>query len=526
MIHLIRWRTRRQLCIYPLLALLAACGPASAPAAPAAPAPASAPSGPTGLARLPAHDFDTPTAPASAPATPVPATGPPASGAPLGQYTVLFDASHGETAGNADWVISTSQPDPLRERAAPQREADWTGAISAWGVALQRTGRYRLMTLSRGRPISYGDHSNQLDLANFNAFVVPEPNVRFSDAEKTAIMTFVQNGGGLFMIADHDQSDRNNDGMDSLRIWNDLITKNSVQADNPFGFHFDTLNIGSDNPRDIPASAKNDPVIYGPFGDVSGSIIRNGTTETIDPAANPSVRALLYRSHADTSGNTGVFFLTSAFGKGRVAAWGDSSAIDDGTGATNEKLFDGWDDAGGSDALLALNATEWLAKGASATPAPNAPTAGLVQNGDFERGADGWSARTTNKRALVSNVQVHGGSQSGDLCGYNNCAESLAQTISIPAGAKSVRLSYYTYITTQETRHSFDFLTVELRDAGGKQLGTIQRLSDGDPAGAWRQTSFDLSGYAGQTLQLVFSATSGRVAPTEFFVDDVSVIVE
>lgn len=28
-------------------------------------------------------------------------------------YSVLFDNAHAETAGNADWVISTSQPDPL-----------------------------------------------------------------------------------------------------------------------------------------------------------------------------------------------------------------------------------------------------------------------------------------------------------------------------------------------------------------------------------------------------------------------------
>ncbi len=29
-------------------------------------------------------------------------------------YKVLFDDDHAETAGNADWVISSSRPDPLR----------------------------------------------------------------------------------------------------------------------------------------------------------------------------------------------------------------------------------------------------------------------------------------------------------------------------------------------------------------------------------------------------------------------------
>ncbi|MFI6493232.1 hydrolase, partial [Streptomyces sp. NPDC050564] len=28
-------------------------------------------------------------------------------------HRILFDNGHAETAGNADWIISTSQPDPL-----------------------------------------------------------------------------------------------------------------------------------------------------------------------------------------------------------------------------------------------------------------------------------------------------------------------------------------------------------------------------------------------------------------------------
>ncbi len=172
----------------------------------------------------------------------------------------------------------------------------------------------------------------------------------------------------------------------SLAIWNDLMRDNGVAAGDPFGFSFDTLNIDKDDPRGIPASAA-DPVIRGPFGRVAGSSIRGGTTATIDPRANPSVRGLPYRTGASTGGTTGVFFLTSAFGKGRVAARGDSSPVDDGTGAPHDQLFDGWNDASGSDAILALNATEWLAQGGAAGPtatpsaaatAATAPTAAPV----------------------------------------------------------------------------------------------------------------------------------------------------
>jgi hypothetical protein len=502
--------TRKIICALTLIVGLAACQ--LMPAAPAAPATTTI---------VPA---------ANAPATPAPS----AAEQP-GSYTVLFDASHGETSGNADWVISASRPDPLGERVSPRSETDWTGALSAWGVALHKTGRYQLMTLPRGGQISYGEPTNQLDLANFQVFVVPEPNIEFADAEKTAIMTFVQNGGGLFMIADHDGSDRNGDGMDSLRIWNDLMSDNAVQGGNPFGFHFDALNIGSDNPRDIAPGAAASPVIRGPFGSVTGSIIRGGTTATIVPADNPSVQALLYRSRADTRGTTGVFFLTSAFGKGRVAAWGDSSPIDDGTGSVGEQLFDGWDDAGGSNAILALNATEWLAHGgagiptavnipAATTSAAAGPQQELVQNGDFELGQTGWRATSTSNRAgIIGSERPHSGNQSASLCGYNDCDEALAQTISLPKDARMLSLSYYISITTQETRHAFDFLNVELRAPDGKIVQAIGRLSDGSPTDTWRRSSFDLSSYAGKTIDLVFRASCGKIRPTKFFVDDIEI---
>ncbi|MFJ4191919.1 putative Ig domain-containing protein [Kitasatospora sp. NPDC089509] len=294
-------------------------------------------------------------APHRAAAAPATATAPTATAT---KHRVLFDASKAETAGNADWIISTSQPDPLAENADPQSETDWTGAISSWGVALQKTGQYSLKTLPSGSTITYGT-GGALDLANFDEFVLPEPNIRLSDAEKTAVMTFVQNGGGLFLISDHTGSDRNNDGWDSPAIINDLMTTNSVNSKDPFGLSVDLLNIQTDNPTAINDAT--DPVLHGPFGTVTGSIIRNGTTFTLKPADNPAVKGIVYRT--GYSGTTGAFFATSSFGKGRVALWGDSSAIDDGTGESGKTLYNGWNDPAGTDAALGLNATAWLAAG-------------------------------------------------------------------------------------------------------------------------------------------------------------------
>ena len=274
-------------------------------------------------------------------------------------HRVLFDDTKAETAGNADWIISTSMPDPTVQNPNPQKETDWTGAISSWGVALQRTGQYKLETLPPGNTITFGG-GGALDLSNFDEFVMPEPNILLTSAEKTAVMKFVQNGGGLFIVDDHNGSDRNNDGADSVAITNDLMTNNGVNNNDPFGVSVDKVDIKSDHP--VAINAPSNPVLNGSFGAVHHSLIADGTTYTLHPQDNPNVAGLLFLSTA-SPGNTNAFFVTSTFGKGRVALWGDSSAIDDGTGQSGKNLFVGWADPTADNAALGLNATAWLAQG-------------------------------------------------------------------------------------------------------------------------------------------------------------------
>lgn len=271
-------------------------------------------------------------------------------------HRVLFDNGHAETAGNADWIISTSQPDPLGQDSTPSAETDWTGALSSWGVALQKTGDYSLRTLPSGSSLTYGGTAAN-DLSNVDELVLPEPNTLFTTAEKTAIMTFVKNGGGLFMISDHTGADRNNDGYDAVEVLNDLMSNNSVDSTDPFGFSIDSLSISSDHPA--ATSDSTNPILHGAHGTVTKSLIASGTTVTLKPADNAAVKGLLYRT--GYSGNTGAFFATSTFGSGKVAFWGDSSPIDDGTGQSGNTLYDGWNDTGATNAALALNATDWLA---------------------------------------------------------------------------------------------------------------------------------------------------------------------
>ncbi|GLW56722.1 hydrolase [Kitasatospora phosalacinea] len=437
---------------------------------------------------------------------------------------VLFDNSKGETAGNADWIISTGQPDPLAQNANPSTETSWTGAISAWGVALQKTGNYSLKTLPAGSTITYGT-GGALDLANFDEFVLPEPNVRLSSAEKTAVMKFVQNGGGLFLVSDHNVSDRNNDGWDSPAIINDLLTSNGVDNTDPFGFSVDLLNIANENPRAITDTT--DPVLNGAFGKVTGSIIRNGTTFTLKPADNPSVKGLLYRT--GYSGNTGAFFATSTFGSGRVAIWGDSSPIDDGTGQSGNTLYDGWNDPAGTDAALALNATAWLAgnsgTGGGTGGGTGCTAAQLITNPGFETGStSGWTETNSNGTSTVnssSSEPAHSGSYDAWLNGYGaTTTDTLAQTVTLPTGCAAYTLSFWLHIdSAASTTTAFDTLTVT---ANGTTLASYNNTN---AAAGYQQRTFNLAAYAGRAVTLKFTGTEDYTKQTSFVLDDVNVNV-
>ena len=431
---------------------------------------------------------------------------------------VLFDNSKAETAGNADWIISTSQPDPLGQNANPTSETSWTGALSAWGVALQRTGQYSLKTLPAGNTVTYGG-SGALDLKNFDEFVIPEPNVLFSAAEKKAILQFVQAGGGLFLIVDHTGSDRNNDGEDSVEIATDLMSNNGVDNTDPFGFSIDSNDISSENP--VAISSTTDPVINGSFGKVTGSIIRDGSTQTLHKTDNSSVKGLVWRTSSSQTGSTGAFFTTSTFGSGRVAVWGDSSPIDDGTGQSGNTLYDGWNDPAGTNKALALNATAWLA--GSGAPATTPPTGGggtcattqLLGNTGFESGATIWSASSgviTNS----SSQTAHAGSYKAWLDGYGTAhTDTLSQTVTIPSGCGKATLSFWLHVDTDETgTTAYDKLTVA---ASGTTLATYSNV---DGSSGYLQKTLTVSGSGSKTI--TFTGVEGSQIQTSFVLDDIT----
>lgn len=278
---------------------------------------------------------------------------------------ILFDNTKAEMAGNADWIIDsdggTAQRIPTPAQSgitSSTSETYWKGALSAWGVDLVKINpNYILETLPTTGKITYGDSTNPQDLSNYKVYIVDEPNTKFTVAESNAIVNFVKNGGGLFMISDHTISDRNGDGWDSPAIWNDLMANNTVLS-NPFGITFDLKNLSGTytNIANLPT----DPVLHGTAGNPSMIMLSNGTSMTLNTAKNPSVQGLMFTT--GTSGTTNALVATATYGTGKVVALGDSSIPDDGTGNSGNTLYNGYTgDANGNHKPLLLNAVMWLA---------------------------------------------------------------------------------------------------------------------------------------------------------------------
>jgi hypothetical protein len=218
---------------------------------------------------------------------------------------VLFDEGHGQQAGNADWVIY--------------------GAYSDFAEALKNElGMYVESTKEN---LTY-----EL-LSLYKVFIIPEPNRPFKAEEIDAILKFVENGGGLFLIADHGGSDRNGNGWDSPRIFNEFVEN--------FGFKF------------TGDSIEEEPLEYVYEHEITEGINSVGAWagSTIQ-VLRDDVKILI------SDRNKKPYLVLSSYGKGFVVAIGDSSPFDDGTGDKNDILHDGW--SYGDDAKLAVNIVKFL----------------------------------------------------------------------------------------------------------------------------------------------------------------------
>lgn len=312
----------------------------------------------------------------------------------------LWDASRENMAGNADWVIDAdsnsgnpSESNPSRFPSPSQSnvtsstpESYWRGMNSEWAIRLVKAG-HSVETLPRGATISFGTSATQ-DLSNYDVYILNEPQELLSSSEKQAVFSFIENGGGVLMVADHCGSDRNHSGWDSPRIFNNMDIENRLGV----AFFDDPDSHDCDFTQNIfrVSDSASDPIINGPFGEVT-YIKYNGTTEIeVFPSVNSTVKGHAWRNPGSPSENR-YMVVSCLYGDGRVAFVPDSSPTSDGTGDPNDTSYGNtFNDPDYENDYLFLNICAWLADGAPTRPTPTpsiptpTPTASSLHGVDLE----------------------------------------------------------------------------------------------------------------------------------------------
>ncbi|MGN7456399.1 DNA-binding protein [Paenibacillus pasadenensis] len=283
---------------------------------------------------------------------------------------ILFDNTHAQTAGAADWVID--------------------GGFSDFGNALASAGFY-VKELRKTTPITLSD------LTPYNVFITAEPNVPYKATEQAAMAQYVQNGGSIFFIGDHYNADRNKnrwDGSEAINgyrrgAWtNPAKGMSAEEAASPamqgvvssdwlatnFGVRFRYNALGDVNATQIVAPSQ----AFGITQGVSSVAMHAGSTlAIIDPAKAKGIVYLPQTSakwgsavdqgvYAGGGVAEGPYVAVAKKGAGKAAFIGDSSPVEDAspkykredTGAS-KTTYDGFKEV--DDDTLLVNLVNWLA---------------------------------------------------------------------------------------------------------------------------------------------------------------------
>ncbi|MDQ0087543.1 DNA/RNA endonuclease YhcR with UshA esterase domain [Paenibacillus anaericanus] len=284
---------------------------------------------------------------------------------------VLFDNTHGQTAGAADWVID--------------------GGFSDFGNALANNG-YDVKELRKASSFTYSD------LSSYSVFIVAEPNIPFKQSEQAAMERYVKEGGSIFFIGDHYNADRNKnrwDGSESINgyrrgAWVDPAKGMSTEERNSaamqdvvssdwlgsnFGIRFRYNALGDITANGIVASNQ----AFGITDGVSKVAMHAGSTLAItDPT---KAKGIVYLPKTTAAwGNAvdqgvyngggiaeGPYAAVSKVGLGKAAFIGDSSPVEDASPkyvreetGTSKTTYDGFKEQ--DDATLLVNMVNWLSK--------------------------------------------------------------------------------------------------------------------------------------------------------------------
>ena len=161
---------------------------------------------------------------------------------------------------------------------------------------------------------------------------------------------------------------------------------------------------------------------------------------------------------------------------------------------------------------------------ASATPVANGVN--LLGDPGFENGSSNPAPWTTSSGVISNNSAEppHSGTWDAWMCGYGTThTDSLSQSVAIPS-ASSATLTFWRHIDTAETSTTtaYDTMMAQVLNSSGSVLSTLHTWSNLDHNTGYKQESFDMTPYVGQTVTLKFTCSEDSTLQTSFVIDDTS----
>jgi len=140
-----------------------------------------------------------------------------------------------------------------------------------------------------------------------------------------------------------------------------------------------------------------------------------------------------------------------------------------------------------------------------------------------------WTLHSPQGQPLITQDNPRSGAWSALLGSQVYSRDSISQTVDLPPDAAPVTLSAWWYLESNEwnwmvnpASHPNDRLHVEVLDAGGARLAELGVLTEEYPQGRWTLSTWDLTPYAGRTVQVRFRADTNTSYVSRFFLDDVA----
>jgi len=144
----------------------------------------------------------------------------------------------------------------------------------------------------------------------------------------------------------------------------------------------------------------------------------------------------------------------------------------------------------------------------------------VIANPGFESGSASWTA-TSGVIDDSSDAPAHSGNYKAWFDGYGTThTDTLSQSVTIPASCTTASLSFYIYISTDETSsHAYDTFTV----AAGST--TLASYSNANATNGYVKKTIDVSSQIGKTFTLKFTGSEDYSLATSFLLDDTALNV-